>query len=273
MIDRTNIHVKLMMGGSYTGGMDWTKAADDIDKCFKIYHFRQGESIIYSCDNQYVMNPGKVYFINGHAITGQECRQKMSLDWLHFIPESLYLDHILRTFSCVYTFDASQLSSFLHIFERIKNYFDDELPENERGILRMEVHSLIQYLIAQILKDFGNEIMDKDDRFKRLQPAMEYINNNYRSGISLDILAELCSLSPNYFDRLFNQTFHITPFNYIRERRLADASSLLLYSSKQIKEIAYETGYGDAAYFSRLFSKVYHESPRSYRMNKRRDLP
>lgn len=35
MIDKTNIHVKLMRGGSYTGGKDWTKAADDIDKCFQ----------------------------------------------------------------------------------------------------------------------------------------------------------------------------------------------------------------------------------------------
>ena len=62
-----------------------------------------------------------------------------------------------------------------------KYYFGTEISDNERGILKMEVQSFIQYLIAQIFKQSGNEIIGKDEQVKRLQPAMEYINNNYRS--------------------------------------------------------------------------------------------
>ena len=40
-----NANIKLLMGGTYSGGSNWNKAATDIDKCFKIYYYRKNISL------------------------------------------------------------------------------------------------------------------------------------------------------------------------------------------------------------------------------------
>ncbi len=268
-----NANINLLMGGLYVGGQNWTKPASDIDQCYKIYRFREGESIIHSCENKYLLNPGEVYFINGYSVISQECLKHMSVDWLHFIPDSVYLNHLLRTHSCVQAFNAQKLFSFIHVFDKFDDYFNNRLSENIRRIFTIEIQSLIQYMIAQVFKQSAHKKIETDYKMNRLLPVLNYINKNYRSGISLKTLADICCLSPNYFLRLFSETFHMPPIDYIQKRRLEDASRLLIYSNKQIKEIAYETGYEDPAYFSRLFSKIYHQSPRNFRINNRGKLP
>jgi AraC family 4-hydroxyphenylacetate 3-monooxygenase operon regulatory protein len=48
---------------------------------------------------------------------------------------------------------------------------------------------------------------------------------------------------------------------------------LLVYTDKQVKEVARETGYEDPAYFSRLFVQTYKLSPGSYRINNQKKMP
>ncbi len=56
------------MGGSFDGGSNWDKTANEIDKCFKIYLFREGTAEIASTGNIYSLQKGNLYFINGFAI-------------------------------------------------------------------------------------------------------------------------------------------------------------------------------------------------------------
>jgi AraC-like DNA-binding protein len=197
----------------------------------------------------------------------------MSVDWFHFQLESLYLEKTLKSASCVTSFDIQKLASFLHVFDKLHNFFLNRSSVQEERISILEIQSLIQFIIARMIDEKRIDISVDNHNINRLIPALDYINENYRSNVSLAELAELCHYSPNYFNRLFRSTLNMTPLNYIQKRRMEDATRLLVYTDKQVKEVARETGYEDPAYFSRLFVQTYKMSPGSYRINKQRKMP
>ncbi|MEO0586838.1 MAG: helix-turn-helix transcriptional regulator, partial [Planctomycetota bacterium] len=56
-----------------------------------------------------------------------------------------------------------------------------------------------------------------------------------------------------------------TPAQYLRERRVTAAATMLRSSDASIETIASETGFGDRSYFSRAFKQVLGVSPGAYR--------
>jgi len=60
------------MGGSFCGGEVWNKSASEIDKCFKIYYFREGEALITDETSTFTLQAGNLYFINGYALRSYE---------------------------------------------------------------------------------------------------------------------------------------------------------------------------------------------------------
>ena len=52
---------------------------------------------------------------------------------------------------------------------------------------------------------------------------------------------------------------------FINAVRLSKARELLIHSSMNISQIAYETGFSDPAYFARVFSKEFGHSPSEWR--------
>ena len=63
-----------------------------------------------------------------------------------------------------------------------------------------------------------------------------------------------------YFSNYFKRVFHISPKQYILNKRLTESQRLLLEGRMSVKEIAYEVGFENENYFSEFFSsKVTHD--------------
>lgn len=106
----------------------------------------------------------------------------------------------------------------------------------------------------------------KDEIWKRLKQAIEYIHSNYCFSISLDKLAEVSSLSKFHFLRLFKQAFQESPHQYIKSLRLEKATYLLKKTLLPIQDIAYFIGFEAQASFSRAFKNKYGVNPIQYRL-------
>ncbi len=268
-----NSNIKLLMGGSYCGGTEWNKPANDIDKCFKLYYIRQGHATISDKKGIYDLVGPNLYFINGNVIQSQKCIKKMVVDWVHFKPDSVYFNYILQFIPSVQLLNLEQHQSFIPLFRVYNPYFLKRLNEADSRIAQLEIQSLIQFAIAQIFRLNNQILVDNESSILRLLPALEFISNNFTQVISLKQIAEVCFLSPNYFHRLFTKSFHVSPLNYIRQMRMEEAIRQLVYTNRTVKEIAFDTGYEDEAYFSRTFSKIYTISPGKYRKQFNRRLP
>ncbi len=273
-----NINNTLLGGGSFDGGLNWNKKATSIDQCFKLYHIVDGEAIIVSENKQYELFKGEYYFINGFKIDIQRCPDSFSVNWLHFISDSVFLKQILSKLPVVVKLNADEIFILRDVFNSFDRFFSLIQPFKEKHpgdyfTLYLKIQSLLTTIISVFAEKFNPKIFDKEDTEVRLMPAIEHINENFKKGTSLKELASMCFLSDNYFHSLFKNVFGTTPNNYILQLRMNEAIRLLSNSRMPIKAVAHELGYDDSAYFTRTFSKYFGASPNKYRTTKHIRLP
>lgn len=103
---------------------------------------------------------------------------------------------------------------------------------------------------------------DKQEYY--IQSAVEFIEQQYSSDISLRETAEVIGISENYLSRLFREKTGYSFLEYIRNHRLRCALELMQDQSLRINEIAHMTGFNDMSYFARVFRKNIGMSPRDY---------
>jgi AraC-like DNA-binding protein len=104
---------------------------------------------------------------------------------------------------------------------------------------------------------------------ERLLPVLERLRGAPADPIPLKSAATMCSLSPAYFSRRFQQIFGMTFTNYTRIYRLHLAARRLLTSGASISEIGYGVGFSSPAHFSARFRQRFGMTPREYRKSAR----
>ncbi len=94
-----------------------------------------------------------------------------------------------------------------------------------------------------------------------------HILQNYQD-CNYDLHGYLAGLpfSTEYLTRLFKRETGMTPLQYLKNRRLENAASILavMYGRGNISETAQLCGFSDPLYFSRQFRKKFGVSPRDY---------
>lgn len=95
----------------------------------------------------------------------------------------------------------------------------------------------------------------------------DFICENYKDGVSLDMLSARFNFSKNHIINIFKREFGMTPFEYINSLRVKEAERLLEVTSYSLENIAYECGFGDYSQLYKVFRRVTGESPKSRRKN------
>lgn len=85
------------------------------------------------------------------------------------------------------------------------------------------------------------------------------------SNLSLEMVASLCHLSPEYLGRIFKQKFQKSIGAYILETRIDLAKELLISSETPIGQISDQLGFTNRKYFSTVFKKHVGVSPNEFR--------
>ncbi|PSN18638.1 DNA-binding response regulator [filamentous cyanobacterium CCP5] len=106
----------------------------------------------------------------------------------------------------------------------------------------------------------------------RLASVFSFIEANYRQAISLKDVAQAVGYSPAYLTSLVQEHTGHTIKRWIIERRMAEARSLLMGSSENIRQVAEASGYSDAGYFTRQFRKFHGVPPQVWREDSVADL-
>ena len=92
-----------------------------------------------------------------------------------------------------------------------------------------------------------------------------YVQENFRSAITRESVADHFGLAPNHVSRSFRKEGFMRFNDYLNLVRVNRAKFMLQNYSLTLKEIAYDCGYNDTAYFCRVFKKTCKVTPTEYR--------
>ena len=105
-----------------------------------------------------------------------------------------------------------------------------------------------------------------------IKSALDYIHEDYMSGITVEEVAERVHLERTYFSVLFKKKTGITPKEYLKNYRMSMAASLLSRGDVPVSVAAHSVGYSDIFTFSKMFKKHFGISPREYVSNAKKNI-
>lgn len=137
-------------------------------------------------------------------------------------------------------------------FEEVKKY---KTLSDAKEWMIFVLHQIIDFILnTKILKT------------KRIiESSREYIDKNFEKELSLEQMAQMFHISPNYFSGLFRLSVGQSFMEYIIEKRIEKAKQLLGQEDIRSFEVGEKVGYDNPYYFSRIFKKYTGLTPSEYR--------
>jgi len=103
--------------------------------------------------------------------------------------------------------------------------------------------------------------------WESIQKSVDYIEEHLAEETPMEELARVAFLSTFYFQRLFVRLVKKPVREYVKLRRLANASKALKNKHIRILDVAIDNGFGSHETFSRAFKDAYGFTPAKYRDN------
>lgn len=132
---------------------------------------------------------------------------------------------------------------------------------------RFAVETKLQAMFIRLLRKHvhaGSQSVALDEKIRHysiIDPAIRRIHVGYHEKLTIDELAEKCSVSKYHFCRVFKQATGVSAIQYLMRYRLRIAHALLCETDRSISEIAWNCGFSDENYFYRCYKKQYGDSP------------
>lgn len=124
------------------------------------------------------------------------------------------------------------------------------------------LQSYIAGLMAYLSRKFEeHNPLDTRNSESALSHTITYMEENYFTNIPISVLADRAHLSVRQFFRVFQQTYQMTPHEYIQNLRLSNAKNLLLHTKYTLAEIASRCGFCDVSYFTKQYRKHFGYPP------------
>ena len=98
-----------------------------------------------------------------------------------------------------------------------------------------------------------------------LNRAVDYIYQNTERAISVDMIADACSLSISTLERNFKKYINCSPGKFVTQVKISRACELLAEPSYSINEVGYSLAYSEPAVFTRVFKREMNITPSAYR--------
>ena len=135
---------------------------------------------------------------------------------------------------------------------------------------RLFAETLVTQLHIQVLWNYSNlpRSAARDAEClsdQRLRGVIDYLHASYGDEVSLDDLAKVAGLSPNYFLQSFRESTGQTPHRYLTAIRINKACELLQDPNRSIVDISLAVGFSSQSHLTTVFRRFKKTTPAAYR--------
>lgn len=262
--------------------LEYTQSKTSQDFLIEHYHnacelsfFVAADLHIFVKDMNYAVEKGDIVFVDEFEIHKIVYNESASyIRYVLNIEKELLAANINRR-AVESLFAQLQGQPFRKIHLSVEQYFEMNIlfemlarqvraPADERHVV--SVCSMVFILLNKVnglLAHRNSEPLGKGAAYVR--KIVQFIDENYRSPISLERLAAEFRLNPCYISHIFRNITGFSVMSYIQHRRLIEAQRMLRNQQADITSVCYDCGFSSLPYFYRVFKKIVGTTPRSYR--------
>jgi AraC family transcriptional regulator len=134
---------------------------------------------------------------------------------------------------------------------------------------RMYAEALSTALAVHLLREYGATRPKLKRRYgglpgEKLVRAVEYIQDQLDTDLTVSGIAQAVCMSPYHFMRLFKESTGQSPHQYVIQARVRKAKELLATGKLTISEAAYHVGFVDQSHLTRHFKSVFGMPPKTF---------
>lgn len=130
----------------------------------------------------------------------------------------------------------------------------------------LEFYSQIYHLLAVLVKDFSVSVtsdkMEISEKYmERLGMITSYVKEHYMEEISLQEIARLVSLNPDYFTRFFKKYMGMTFLDYVNSVRMEHVVRDLQRTDLSVQKLLELHGFTNYKLFMKMYKSRFESTP------------
>ena len=161
-------------------------------------------------------------------------------------------------------------------------HWEDDLLEKDAGLEKavlLEMHARLVRLARSVPADTkrpkprARSAGVTDTGLNKVEHMACFIAQHYTDRLTVEQIAAVAKLHPNYAMNLFQKTFGTTLINYLTQHRVSHAQRLLATTDQTVTDVAFDSGFNSISRFNDAFRSVCGCAPREYRAGHRLEEP
>jgi AraC-like DNA-binding protein len=252
---------------------------------YRIYFIDGGEGKLYNTTEVFRLEEGYLYLVPSFTTCNYYCDSYLSQYYISFSEESADGSSLFSSNRKIFKIKATeeditcfkrilhlnpnrglQISYNPNVYEKrpiLKNF--GELNQFMHVSAYVETNGILLQLLSRFLIPELFLLKDNSIIHSKVSDAINYIQTNLQTTITVADLAKRANHNPDYFSRLFYENTGERPLTYVQSKRIERAQLLLTTTDMPFYEIAAETGFENLSYFSRIFKNVTGQTPSAYK--------
>lgn len=243
---------------------------------WEMVYIDSGDAIITSENNEFILTRGEVYFhppgewhkikatstAPSVVIVGFECKSEA----MHF-----FKDKVLRVGQHQKELISKIISEYTNCFEtpldrvfcyKLKRRTDAVFGSQQ--LLKNYLSELLILFMRTPISDKQYPQISKNNYDAHLNIIVNYMYSHINKNITVAELENFSSLSKSSINKLFAETFSVSPIRYFHTIKIERAKQLLRENNYNVSQISDMLGYSAIHYFSRRFKQITGMSPIEY---------
>ena len=136
----------------------------------------------------------------------------------------------------------------------------------QRFVLFLDLLKILSFAEHQRLSSFIYEKKYTPVEGKRMSNVLEYTFKNYDKDVSLELVAQVASMTKNSFCKYFKKITNKTYFEFLKEVRVEYACKLIRkHNDMRIADVAYLCGFKNISHFNKQFKSVTNLNPSGFK--------
>ncbi len=169
-----------------------------------------------------------------------------------------------------FTFFNNGAFPILKLFKNDLEKITQLLKQLKQSLDSFEMSKHLLFALLIFVRELYNKSVGKDQISKDSYEIIEFkqlLKKHMHEWNTVDDYTQLMGLTNMRLNSICKQAYGKTALGMLHESKLLKAKRELVYTTNQVKEVAYNCGFEDVAYFNRFFKKHTGCTPLSFRNN------